>query len=256
MSMQQAPPLQINGQHQQHPQHPQHQQQHPQPGPPTPGGHGSQGQRGSPYAHGGFSSRPTPLHRGAACLSCRRRKMKCDAAKPSCGPCSRQGKAEECEYEESKFLVTIQRLEAEITHLRARVRELEAAATANGQPIPPPSTTASSSATADGTGAGFDLPPPPVPVTAVGFDPMAGTNGYHPGTPHAHPHAHPSHGYFTPPPAPSSATVASPFERPTSAFENHHPATRSGAGTPLPRPPSALSRAQSVKHEPEDETGA
>ncbi|KZV98426.1 hypothetical protein EXIGLDRAFT_308529 [Exidia glandulosa HHB12029] len=69
--------------------------------------------------------RANPLHRGEACLTCRRRKMKCDAAKPSCGPCSRVGKADECEYEESRFLATIARLEEQVQMLQERIRDLE-----------------------------------------------------------------------------------------------------------------------------------
>ncbi|KAH7098132.1 hypothetical protein BKA62DRAFT_759440 [Auriculariales sp. MPI-PUGE-AT-0066] len=68
--------------------------------------------------------RAIPLHRGEACMHCRKRKMKCDAAKPSCGPCSRNGN--ECEYEISPYLRQIQQLEAEAVHLRSRIAELEA----------------------------------------------------------------------------------------------------------------------------------
>ena len=43
-----------------------------------------------------------PLNRGAACLPCRRKRAKCDAARPVCGRCAkhRAGQREVCEYEE------------------------------------------------------------------------------------------------------------------------------------------------------------
>ncbi|KAH7097987.1 hypothetical protein BKA62DRAFT_814362 [Auriculariales sp. MPI-PUGE-AT-0066] len=101
--------------------------------------------RGSPYGTATATSRINPLHRGEACLTCRRRKMKCDAGKPCCGPCSRQGKADECEYEESRFLAQIARLETEVAQLRARIRELE------GTPDPAPSSSSSGSVSGNPT---------------------------------------------------------------------------------------------------------
>ncbi|KAH7098145.1 hypothetical protein BKA62DRAFT_832734, partial [Auriculariales sp. MPI-PUGE-AT-0066] len=41
-----------------------------------------------------------PLHRGEACLHCRKRKMQCDAFKPACSPCMSNGK--ECETKSSR----------------------------------------------------------------------------------------------------------------------------------------------------------
>ncbi|KAH7098138.1 hypothetical protein BKA62DRAFT_713959 [Auriculariales sp. MPI-PUGE-AT-0066] len=67
--------------------------------------------------------RAAPLHRGEACLHCRKRKMKCDALKPACGPCSRSGN--ECEYEISPYLKQIHQLQDEAIQLRARLAELE-----------------------------------------------------------------------------------------------------------------------------------
>ncbi|KAH7098141.1 hypothetical protein BKA62DRAFT_713967 [Auriculariales sp. MPI-PUGE-AT-0066] len=72
---------------------------------------------------GGRAPLAPPLHRGEACLHCRKRKMRCDAVKPSCGPCTSFGK--ECEYEISPYLRQIQRLQYEVEMLRARVAELE-----------------------------------------------------------------------------------------------------------------------------------
>ncbi|KAH7098129.1 hypothetical protein BKA62DRAFT_773613 [Auriculariales sp. MPI-PUGE-AT-0066] len=96
--------------------------------------------RTSPYSS---SSRTIPLHRGEACLNCRKRKMKCDAVKPGCGPCSRQGKGTDCEYEVSPFVQQIQRLEAEAAELRARVRDLESQQPSKGASSSPGTSTPS-----------------------------------------------------------------------------------------------------------------
>ncbi|KAI0343871.1 hypothetical protein BDW22DRAFT_1218263 [Trametopsis cervina] len=68
----------------------------------------------------------TTLARGTACLPCRRRKMRCDGAKPSCGQCARTGRAEDCEYTaDMQGLTRTQMLEENIALLEARIRELE-----------------------------------------------------------------------------------------------------------------------------------
>ena len=46
--------------------------------------------------HGGDESVPRPKR--IACVLCRKRKLKCDGNKPSCGTCSRLGHA--CAYDE------------------------------------------------------------------------------------------------------------------------------------------------------------
>ncbi|KAH7098133.1 hypothetical protein BKA62DRAFT_713948 [Auriculariales sp. MPI-PUGE-AT-0066] len=71
--------------------------------------------------------RTMPLHRGEACLHCRKRKIRCDANKPSCGSCARNGHS--CEYEVSPYLLQIQKLESENAQLRARLATLEATST-------------------------------------------------------------------------------------------------------------------------------
>ncbi|KAH7098137.1 hypothetical protein BKA62DRAFT_380623 [Auriculariales sp. MPI-PUGE-AT-0066] len=67
--------------------------------------------------------RVPPLHRGEACLRCRKRKIRCDAAKPACATCARSKHT--CKYEASPYLAHIQELEVETAQLRARVAELE-----------------------------------------------------------------------------------------------------------------------------------
>ncbi|EJF62707.1 hypothetical protein DICSQDRAFT_135679 [Dichomitus squalens LYAD-421 SS1] len=69
---------------------------------------------------------PTALQRGMACLCCRKRKMKCDGARPICTQCSKASRADECQYYEKKRTSRTQLLQAKITKLEARLRELEA----------------------------------------------------------------------------------------------------------------------------------
>ncbi|KAI0333191.1 hypothetical protein GY45DRAFT_1320144 [Cubamyces sp. BRFM 1775] len=69
---------------------------------------------------------PSALQRGMACLCCRKRKMKCDGARPVCSQCSKANRASECQYYEKKRTSRTQLLQAKITKLEARLRELEA----------------------------------------------------------------------------------------------------------------------------------
>ncbi|KAG8742841.1 hypothetical protein FRC12_015242, partial [Ceratobasidium sp. 428] len=62
------------------------------------------------------SAAPT-LHRGAACLECRRRKLKCDGIRPVCGCCQRGRRMKECDYDPP---------EGRAFRLQQRIRELEA----------------------------------------------------------------------------------------------------------------------------------
>ncbi|KAF7293823.1 Zn(2)-Cys(6) binuclear cluster domain-containing protein [Mycena chlorophos] len=68
------------------------------------------------------------LPRGKACMTCRRRKIKCDGRKPACGQCRRTpGTADDCEYPIEGRSRT-QQLEETIKRLHERIGELEAAA--------------------------------------------------------------------------------------------------------------------------------
>ncbi|KAG7451498.1 uncharacterized protein BT62DRAFT_927209 [Guyanagaster necrorhizus] len=66
-----------------------------------------------------------PLHRGSACLNCRRRKVKCDGARPICGTCASVPSLQDCEYSDSGTTRT-QLLEEQIAIFESRIRELEA----------------------------------------------------------------------------------------------------------------------------------
>ncbi|RPD60171.1 hypothetical protein L227DRAFT_502556 [Lentinus tigrinus ALCF2SS1-6] len=74
-------------------------------------------------ASGGSSSRRAP--RGAACLNCRRRKMRCDGGRPVCGQCIRTGREADCEYTDGPGPSPTQVLEEQIARLESRIRELE-----------------------------------------------------------------------------------------------------------------------------------
>ncbi|KAF9483268.1 hypothetical protein BDN70DRAFT_873958 [Pholiota conissans] len=68
---------------------------------------------------------PGYLPRGGACVSCRRRKMKCDGKRPICSQCDRAGRAEDCEYTTGQERSTVQILEENISRLEARIQELQ-----------------------------------------------------------------------------------------------------------------------------------
>lgn len=63
--------------------------------------------------------------KGAACLNCRRRKMKCDCARPFCGQCIRFSRERDCEYTDGDQRSRTEILEENIAVLQARVRQLE-----------------------------------------------------------------------------------------------------------------------------------
>ncbi|KDQ06237.1 hypothetical protein BOTBODRAFT_262731 [Botryobasidium botryosum FD-172 SS1] len=62
------------------------------------------------------SHHPKPLKRGESCLTCRKRKLRCDAARPVCGACSRSRQPIECFYEAPR---------ARSDAPRSRISELE-----------------------------------------------------------------------------------------------------------------------------------
>ncbi|KAH9917600.1 uncharacterized protein B0H18DRAFT_1033887 [Fomitopsis serialis] len=76
------------------------------------------------------SSQPGPssskrIPRGMACTNCRRRKLKCDTAKPVCEQCARTNRHEECEYTDGSSASRTQVLETNATRLQERIQELE-----------------------------------------------------------------------------------------------------------------------------------
>ncbi|KAG8216258.1 hypothetical protein J3R82DRAFT_8301 [Butyriboletus roseoflavus] len=81
--------------------------------------------RSSTVAPMSTASSLSPLQRGKACIPCRRRKMKCDSARPVCTPCLRGERIEDCEYTDGPRRPRTLTLEEDIARLRARVEELE-----------------------------------------------------------------------------------------------------------------------------------
>ncbi|KAF5370881.1 hypothetical protein D9758_002019 [Tetrapyrgos nigripes] len=69
------------------------------------------------------------LHRGAACIDCHRRKVRCDGATPACGRCVAGGHAEDCEYtcgeSQSRVKTRVKTLEDNIARLEAKIACLE-----------------------------------------------------------------------------------------------------------------------------------
>ncbi|KAF8997582.1 hypothetical protein BDQ17DRAFT_1248425 [Cyathus striatus] len=65
------------------------------------------------------------LQRGGACVNCRRRKMRCDGARPVCGQCEHAGRPDDCEYVSGQERSRTQILEENISRLEARIQELQ-----------------------------------------------------------------------------------------------------------------------------------
>ncbi|PPQ70413.1 hypothetical protein CVT26_013830 [Gymnopilus dilepis] len=65
------------------------------------------------------------LRRGSACLSCRRRKLRCDGVRPVCHQCNTMRRSHECAYDDSYRKSRTQTLREKMVALEAKVRELE-----------------------------------------------------------------------------------------------------------------------------------
>ncbi|CEL54576.1 hypothetical protein RSOLAG1IB_07180 [Rhizoctonia solani AG-1 IB] len=72
----------------------------------------------------------TVLQRGSACLSCRKRKLKCDAVRPACRKCTTAGRADECHYDDGKQKTRTQLLQEKVKELEEKLMSLES--TSNG----------------------------------------------------------------------------------------------------------------------------
>ncbi|KAJ7157317.1 hypothetical protein C8R46DRAFT_423643 [Mycena filopes] len=65
------------------------------------------------------------LNRNQACASCRRRRIKCDARRPVCGPCEVSSRADDCEYTDNQNRSRADILEEDISRVQDRIYELE-----------------------------------------------------------------------------------------------------------------------------------
>ncbi|OCH90663.1 hypothetical protein OBBRIDRAFT_730443 [Obba rivulosa] len=90
----------------------------------------------------------SPLQRGMACLSCRKRKMKCDGVRPTCTQCTKSSRSTTCQYVEKKQTSRTELLQHKVAKLEARLRELEAE---QGEIIPTAAPVASASNSPGGT---------------------------------------------------------------------------------------------------------
>ncbi|KII89349.1 hypothetical protein PLICRDRAFT_41008 [Plicaturopsis crispa FD-325 SS-3] len=70
-----------------------------------------------------MASKNPALTRGTACRQCRKRKMRCDGLRPSCTPCRKTHRQDDCEYDDRKSRT--QMLQEKITLLESRIQELE-----------------------------------------------------------------------------------------------------------------------------------
>ncbi|KIY65624.1 hypothetical protein CYLTODRAFT_492179 [Cylindrobasidium torrendii FP15055 ss-10] len=70
-------------------------------------------------------SRSNQLGKGAACLNCRHRKIRCDGAQPVCGQCSRSDVFVDCEYSGSSANSRTRALEERIASVQQRINVLE-----------------------------------------------------------------------------------------------------------------------------------
>ncbi|CAE6491137.1 unnamed protein product [Rhizoctonia solani] len=91
------------------------------------------------------------LNRGAACLECRKRKLKCDAAKPHCGACVKSSRQDRCIYEAIRNKNLADQLEERVNQLERMVERMER----EGSAV----TTGMSPASTYGLGAGFGATP-------------------------------------------------------------------------------------------------
>ncbi|KAH7105057.1 hypothetical protein BKA62DRAFT_434672 [Auriculariales sp. MPI-PUGE-AT-0066] len=87
----------------------------------------------SASSHGDDNTSEAPLPRGVACLVCRRRKIRCDGARPNCGTCIRTG-VQNCEYHDTQFLNTIILLEGQVTTLQSRLEGIHDQRTSTSSP--------------------------------------------------------------------------------------------------------------------------
>ncbi|CAE6434361.1 unnamed protein product [Rhizoctonia solani] len=86
----------------------------------------------------------TVLQRGSACLSCRKRKLKCDAVRPACRKCTTAGRADECQYDDGKQKTRTQLLQEKVKELEEKLKSLESSSNGSdegdpmGSPDQPP----------------------------------------------------------------------------------------------------------------------
>lgn len=100
------------------------------------------------------SNIPAALRKGAACLQCRKRKMRCDAGQPHCTNCVKGKK--DCQYAAGRAKTKTQLLREKIQDLESKIRALETASAARHSEGNSPAGDSSSSSPHNGSSADPD----------------------------------------------------------------------------------------------------
>ncbi|KIO32536.1 hypothetical protein M407DRAFT_105280 [Tulasnella calospora MUT 4182] len=100
------------------------------------------------------SNIPAALRKGAACLQCRKRKMRCDAGQPHCANCVKGKK--DCQYAAGRAKTKTQLLREKIQDLESKIRALETASAARHSEGNSPAGDSSSSSPHNGSSADPD----------------------------------------------------------------------------------------------------
>ncbi|KAG9049087.1 hypothetical protein FS837_011215 [Tulasnella sp. UAMH 9824] len=100
------------------------------------------------------SNIPAALRKGAACLQCRKRKMRCDAGQPHCANCVKGKK--DCQYAAGRAKTKTQLLREKIQDLESKIRALETASAARHSEGNSPAGESSSSSPHNGSSADPD----------------------------------------------------------------------------------------------------
>ncbi|GLB35522.1 hypothetical protein LshimejAT787_0210870 [Lyophyllum shimeji] len=79
------------------------------------------------------------LRRGTACLSCRKRKLKCDGTRPVCRQCTKMNRGHTCEYDDKQRKSRTQLLKEQLSQLERRLHELESKSKSSSSSPAPPS---------------------------------------------------------------------------------------------------------------------
>ncbi|KAG8715639.1 hypothetical protein FRC09_016457 [Ceratobasidium sp. 395] len=106
------------------------------------------------------------LQRGSACLTCRRRKLKCDANKPACTSCVRTGRSQTCSYDDGLPKSRVQILTGKVRDLEEKILAMESARNGSPANLPRQGQLTPTSTSADA------LPYPPMIPTGDAVNPF------------------------------------------------------------------------------------
>ncbi|KZS89630.1 hypothetical protein SISNIDRAFT_489056 [Sistotremastrum niveocremeum HHB9708] len=113
-------------------------------------------------SHSGAAATPQQsLERGRACLICRKRKLRCDAARPHCGQCFKSKREDDCQYDDGVHKSRTRILLEQIDKLQSQIKDLEAGQSISSNGSPPSS---------GPTLVPASIPPPTLSMQAPSFD--------------------------------------------------------------------------------------